>query len=159
MSIFFFPFGVSSAAVPEWLDLNRSSALGDQTGIDDGVDIIMDSNRGNGIAYDTSTGVVTLKANKVYRLFASFAMFSLTNDNEVAIRWVKSDNTDLVEGHETRIREPESTSNGNSSQTIEVIYNSTVDTDVKLRCINYSGSPDTVTMYWERSMATVIELR
>lgn len=159
MAIFFFPFGAFSAAAPAWLDLNRSSTLDDQTGIDDGVDIIMDSSRGNGIAYNASTGVVTLKANKIYRLFATFALFSLTNSKEVAIRWVKSDNTDLVEGHETRIREPESISNGNSSQTIEIIYNPTVDTDVKLRCIEYSGSPDTITMYWDRSMATVTELR
>ncbi len=142
-----------------WLDLNRKSTTGDQSGIVTGTDLIMDESRGNGIDYDASTGIVSLKANKVYKLFASFAMFSLLDNTEVTIQWVKSDNAELVAGHETRIREPESTSNGNNSQTIEVIYKPTIDTNVKLRCTNYSGSSDTITMYWERSMATVIELR
>ena len=151
---------ITSGSALEWLDLNRSSTLGDQTGIDSGVDIIMDNSRGNGIVYNSTAGIVTLKAGRIYRLWASFAMFSLVDNEIVVIQWVKSsDNLSLVTGHETRIRESESTSNGNSSNTIEVIYNPTVDTNIKLRCIEYTGTPDTVTMYWDRSMATVIELK
>ncbi len=151
----------SPSALPEWLDLHRDGATGNQTGIKTDVDIIMDNSRGNGIAYNTSTGVATLKAGKTYRLWATFAVFSLESADTVAIEWVKaSDNTRLAgEGHETRIRPANAASNGSNANTIEVIYKPTVDTDVKLRCTEYTHGSDTVTMYWERSMATIIELR
>lgn len=145
------------ASDPEWLDLTRASA--NQSGIVTGTDIIMDSFRGNGIAYDTTTGIVSLKAGFTYRLFATFAMFSLQSSDTVAIEWVKaSDNVQLAAAHETRIRPANANSNGCNANTIEIIYKATVDTNVKLRCTEYTGSPDAVTMYWERSMATVVRL-
>ena len=151
----------SPSALPEWLDLHRDGATGNQTGIKTDVDIIMDNSRGNGIAYNTTTGVATLKAGKTYRLWATFAVFSLESADTVAIEWVKaSDNTRVAgEGHETRIRPANAASNGSNANTIEVIYKPTVDTDVKLRCTEYTHGSDTVVMYWERSMATIIELR
>ncbi len=146
------------ASDPEWLDLTRASA--NQSGIVTGTDIIMDFSRGNGIAYNKTTGIVSLKTGFTYRLFATFAVFSIQSNDTVAIEWVKaSDNVKLAAAHETRIRPANASSNGCNANTIEIIYKPTVDTDVKLRCTEYTGSPDAVTMYWERSMATVIRLR
>ncbi len=150
----------ASTIEANWLDLARDEATGNQTGIVTGTDIIMDTSRGNGITYNTSTGVATLKADKTYRLWATFAFFSLESSDTVAIEWVKSsDNTRLTPGHETRLRPANAASNGTNAGTIEVIYKPTVDTGVKLRCTEYTHGSDSVVMYWERSMATVIELR
>ena len=150
----------SEDITPEWLDIWRKSSTNDQTGIDQGTDILFDGSRGEGIAYNSTTGIATLKANKVYRLWATFAVFSIATSDTVAIQWVKaSDNTPLEEGHETRLRPQSSTSNGNNQPTIEVIYKPTEDTDVKLRCTEYTGTPDTISMYWDRAMATINELR
>lgn len=155
---------VNSASVlapdPEWLDLNRASATGNQTGIKTDVDIIMDSSQGNGIAYNPTTGVVTLKADKVYRLFVTLAFFSMEGSDTVAVEWVKaSDNSPLAAGHETRMRPANAASNGSNACTVELIYHPNADIDVKLRCTEYTHATDDVTMYWERSMATVIEIR
>ena len=154
---------VNEASAPssplEWLDIQRKSATNDQTGIDEGTDIILDSANGN-IPYNSTTGIATLKAGKVYVLWFTVAVFSIGSSETVAIQWVKaSDNSPLYEGHETRLRPQSSTSNGNNQPTIKVIYKSAVDTDVKLRCTEYTGTPDTVSMYWDRSMATINELR
>ncbi|MGR3177520.1 MAG: hypothetical protein ACUZ8E_05650 [Candidatus Anammoxibacter sp.] len=152
--------GISTpSSPPEWLDIQRKSSTNDQTGIDQGTDIILDSANGN-IPYNSTTGVVTLKAGKVYVLWFTVAAFSIGSSETVAIQWVKaSDNTPLYEGHETRLRPQSSSSNGNNQPTIKIIYKPTVDTDVKLRCTEYTGTPDTVTMYWDRSFATINELR
>ena len=144
---------------PEWLDIQRKSATNDQTGIDQGTDIILDSANGN-IPYNSTTGVVTLKAGKVYVLWFTVAIFSIGSSETVAIQWVKaSDNTPLYEGHETRLRPQSSSSNGNNQPIAKVIYKPTVDIDVKLRCTEYTGTPDTISMYWDRSFATINELR
>lgn len=145
---------------PEWLDIWRKSATNDQTGIDEGTDILFDGSRGEGITYNDATGVVTLKANRVYRLWATFAVFSIEASETVAIQWVKAnDNLPLEEGHETRLRPQSSSSNGNNQPTIEVIYKPTSDTDVKLRVTEYTGTPDTISMYWDRAMGTVMRIR
>ena len=144
----------------EWLELHRKSTTDDQSGIDEGTDILMDGFSGEGIPYNDITGIATLKANKVYRLWATFAVFSIAASETVAVQWVKSsDNIPLIEGHETRLRPQSSSSNGNNQPVIEVIYKPTVDTGVKLRVTQYTGTPDTITMYWDRSMATIIEIR
>lgn len=149
---------VVSKPAPNWLNLTRSGS--NQSGIDTGVDIIMNSSEGNGISYNTSTGVVSLIANKTYRLFANFAMFSIGSSDKVDVEWVKaSDNTPLAVGHASHMRSMSSTSNGNNTSVMEVTYKPTVNTDVKLRCTEYTGSPDTVTMYTKWSMATVIEIK
>ena len=103
---------------------------------------------------------MTLKAGNTYRLFATFALFSIQSSDTVAIEWV-FDSTDLgiYPGHETRTRPSNAASNGSNAGTIEVIYKPTVDTGVKMRCTEYTHSSDTITMYWERSMASVIEVR
>ena len=125
-----------------------------------GAGVVMDDSFGSGIAYNESTGVATLKAGKVYRLFATFAFFSIESADTVAIDWVKaSDNVPLRANHETRLRPANANSNGSNGNTIEVIYAPAVDTDVKLRCTEYTHATDAVTMYGERSMAIVIEIR
>ena len=149
----------SEDSAPEWLDIWRKSATNDQTGIDQGTDIILDSANGN-ISYNTATGVASLKAAKIYALWGTFAAFSISTNETVAIQWVKaSDNTPLYEGHETRLRPQSSNSNGNNQPTIKIIYKPTVDIDVKLRCTEHTGTPDTFTLYWDRSFATITELR
>ena len=143
----------------EWLDIQRKSATNDQTGIDQGTDIVLDSANGN-ITYNASTGVVSLKAGKIYALWFACAVFSISSSETIAIQWVKaSDNTPLYEGHETRLRPQSSSSNGNNLPTIKMIYKPTVDIDVKLRCTEYTGTPDTFSMYWDRSSATINEIR
>ena len=143
-----------------WLDIQRKSATNDQTGIDQGIDIILDSANGN-IPYNATTGIATLKATgNPYVLWGTFAAFSISSGETIAIQWVRaSDNTPLYEGHETRLRPQSSSSNGNNQPTIKLIYKPTVDTDVKLRCTEYTGTPDTFSLYWDRSMATISELR
>lgn len=144
----------------EWLNLHRKGTTNDQSGIDEDDDILMDGFSGEGISYNDVTGIATLKKDKVYRLWATFAVFSIDLSETVAVQWVKaSDNLPLIEGHETRLRPQSSSSNGNNQPTIEVIYKPTVDTGVKLRVTQYTGTPDTITMYWDRSMATIIEIR
>lgn len=143
----------------EWLDIQRKSATDDQTGIDQGTDILLDSANGN-ILYNSTTGVATLKAGKVYVLWGTFAVFSIDASETVAITWVKaSDNSRLYEGHETRLRPQSSSSDGNNQPITKLTYKPTVDTDVKLHCIQYTGTPDTITMYWDRSFATINEIR
>lgn len=143
----------------EWLDLQRKSATDDQTDIDQGKDIILDSANGN-IPYNSTTGVVSLKEGKVYVLWFTVAAFSISTSETVAIQWVKaSDNIPLYEGHETRLRPQSSSADGNNQPTIKMIYKPTVDIDIKLRCTEYTGTPDTITMYWDRSFATINELR
>ena len=143
----------------EWLDIQRKSATDDQTGIDEGTDIVLDSANGN-ITYNTATGVASLKAGKIYALWGVFAAFSISTNETVAIQWVKaSDNTPLYEGHETRLIPQSTSSDGNNLPTIKIIYKPTVDIDIKLRCTEYTGSPDTFSLYWDRSMATIMELR
>ena len=143
----------------EWLDIQRKAVTDDQTGIDQGTDILLDSANGN-IPYNSITGVVSLKAGKPYVLWGAFAAFSISTSETVAIQWVKaSDNAPLYEGHETRLRPQSSTSNGNNLPTIKMIYKPTVDIDVKLRCTEHTGTPDTFTLYWDRSFATINELR
>ena len=142
-----------------WLDIQRKSATDDQTGIDEGTDIILDSANGN-IAYNTTTGVASLKAGKIYALWGAFAAFSISSGETVAIQWVKaSDNVPLYEGHETRLRPQSSSFDGNNLSAIKMIYKPTVDIDVKLRCTEHTGTPDTFSLYWDRSMATITELR
>lgn len=148
---------------PAWLDLTRSGGA-NQGSIVTGTDIIMDFSRGSGITYDTATGVVSLKAGKTYRLFATFAIFSIQSSDTVAIEWVKaSDNVKLEANHETRLRPANAASNGSNASTIEIIWKvpgaeGDADVGVKLRCTEYTGSPDAITMYGERSMATVVRL-
>lgn len=151
--------GISTpSSPPQWLDIQRKSATDDQTGIDQGTDIILDSANGN-IPYNTSTGIATLEANRIYVLWGTFAAFSISTNETIAIQWVKADNTPLYEGHETRLRPQSSSSNGNNQPTIKIIYKPTVDTDVKLRCTEYTGTPDTFSLYWDRTSATINELR
>ena len=152
--------GISTpSSPPQWLDIQRKSSTNDQTGIDEGTDIILDSVNGN-ITYNAVTGVASLKVGKVYALWGTFAAFSISTNETVAIQWVKaSDNTPLYEGHETRLRPQSSNSNGNNQPTIKLIYKPTVDIDVKLRCTEYTGAPDTFTLYWDRSFATITEIR
>ena len=143
----------------KWLDIQRKSATNDQTGIDQGIDIILDSANGN-IPYNSTTGIASLEAGTPYVLWFTSAAFSISSSETVAIQWVKaSDNTPLYEGHETRLRPQSSTSNGNNQPTIKMIYKPTVDIDVKLRCTEHTGTPDTFTLYWDRSFATINELR
>lgn len=143
----------------EWLDIQRKSSTNDQTGMDGGTDILLDSANGN-ITYNSSTGIATLKAGKIYALWGTFAIFSISTGETVAIQWVKaSDNVPLYEGHETRLRPQSSSSNGNNQPTIKLIYKPTVNTDVKLRVTEYTGTPDTISMYWDRTFATINELR
>ena len=152
--------GISTpSSPPEWLDIQRKSATDDQTGVDQGTDIVLDSANGN-IPYNSTTGVASLKAGKIYVLWFTVAAFSISTSETVAIQWVKAnDNTPLYEGHETRLRPQSSSADGNNQPTIKLIYKPTVDIDVKLRCTEYTGTPDTISIYWDRTFATINELR
>ena len=145
---------------PQWLDIWRKSTTNDQTGIDEGTDILLDGSRGENIPYNDTTGAATLEANGVYDLWATFAVLSIATSDTVAIQWVKaSDNVPLEEGHETRIRPQSSSSDGNNQPIATLIYKPTADIDVKLRVTEYTGTPDTFSMYWDRAMGKIKRIK
>lgn len=141
--------------VPGWIDLVRQDS--NQQYLYTGTDVLMTKIAGS-LAYDGATGIVSLKATKIYRLFATFAFFSIESSDTVAIEWVKTDNSPVGAVHQTRLRPANASSNGSNANTIEVVYQPVVDEGVKLRCTEYSHATDGVIMYKDRSIATIVEI-
>jgi len=148
---------VGNPVVPGWIDLVRQGT--NQSGVITDTDILMSKVDGT-LDYDPVTGIVTLKAGKLYRLFATFSFAGMQGGKKVRVEWVKAlDNTPVSDvAHKTHIIGVTSASDSSSGDTIEIIYQPTSDEGVKLRCTFYGGT-DTVIVNKDASMATVVELR
>jgi len=149
---------VGNPVVPGWIDLVRQGT--NQNPVVTGTDILMSKVAGT-LDYDAATGVVTLKAGKLYRLFATLSFLSLESGKKVRIEWVKAlDNTPVSQVvHQTNIFSVSTATDAAIQNVIEVIYQPVLDEGVKLRCALYGAATDNAIMNKDYSMATVTEIR
>ena len=112
-------------------------------------DIIIDSQDiASGISVNTGTGVVTLLANKIYKLEFNVRClnFSNTTGGAMVMNWVNSSNTALGSGRFRTVVQPETTTAANSpSMGGASLFYSTfggADTSVKVRITAAAGTCD-----------------
>lgn len=121
-------------------------------------DLILNDGTGNGIALNTTTGVITLKGGYTYELRAAlgFSTFSNTTGGTLTVEWVGGDNVALVASRAAVITPTTSTVASNSNPMTAIFFTATADIQVKLRCTAATG---TATLDIGNSTVTVISNR
>ena len=128
------------------LDVVETRRAGlDQLAVGSGSDLILNNivfTRGS-IAYDFNTGVYTLQANKVYELDAGgqFISFSDATGGGLEVAWVDANTNAPLDTNISGIFKPSTnTDNSDESPRVRALFISTTVAQVKLRCVDATGT-------------------
>lgn len=124
------------------LTLTAGRITSAQATIGANTDIILNDGAGT-LLLNTTTGKITLKGGRTYRLTArlGFSTFSNATGGSVTYEWVKdTDNSALVANRAGLSIPPSNTAQVAGNGGTDVIYSPTADTVVKLRCTAAAGT-------------------
>lgn len=103
-------------------------------------DVILNTNAGGNIPYNTSTGVYSLTAGKTYHFYFEGRFTSFSTAEAVDLQWVDAVSNSVIVGVTARPQSNLSTQPGTSVSNMEFTYTPATNQTVKIRSILSSGT-------------------
>jgi hypothetical protein len=151
----------AKASAPSTADhIGVTRTTSNQPGVTAGTDLVLNSvsSSSGGIAYNSTTGVFTLKAGVKYDLRAdlAFNLFTNTTTGFIAYEWVDASTNSVLPGTVNSIVSPPTRTANESGQPFAGgIYTPTTNQQIKIRVRSASGSAD---MRTALSSASIIQI-
>jgi len=103
-------------------------------------DVILNTNVGGNIPYNTSTGVFTLTAGKTYHLYFEGRFTDFSTAEAIDLQWVDAVSNSVIVGVTARPQSNTSTQPGTSVSNMEFTYTPATNQTVKIRSVLGSGT-------------------